>query len=107
MDGCNPWQLAWLIKRPLIGRYIAFMLISVLASNVQLFAEPQLLSNAGVTATIDKLWSPNLVSYNWAFGIGNFGASAVLSVLMMILGVICAYAVIRATNFYTSEMTVS
>ena len=40
MDGCNPIQLAWLIKRPLIGRYIAFMLINVLAGNVQLFAEP-------------------------------------------------------------------
>jgi len=107
MDGCNPLQLAWLIKRPLIGRYIAFMLISVVASNVQLFAEPQLVANAQITATIDKYWSPNLVSYNWAFGIGNFGASAVLSVLMMILGVICAYAIIRATNFYSSEMTVS
>jgi multiple sugar transport system permease protein len=105
MDGCNPIQLAWLIKRPLIGRYIAFMLITVLAGNVQLFAEPQLMSS--VTATIDKLWSPNLVSYNWAFGIGNFGASAVISVLMIVLGVACAYAVIRATNFYSSEMTVN
>jgi multiple sugar transport system permease protein len=103
MDGCNPIQLAWLIKRPLIGRYIAFMLINVLAGNVQLFSEPQLMSS--VTATIDKLWSPNLVSYNWAFGIGNFGASAVISVLMMILGIVCAYAVIRATNFYSNEMT--
>jgi len=103
MDGANPIQLAWLIKRPLIGRYIAFMLISVVAGNVQLFAEPQLMST--VTATIDKLWSPNLVSYNWAFGIGNFGASAVISVLMMVLGVACAYAIIRATNFYANEMT--
>ncbi len=105
MDGANPVQLAWLIKRPLIGRYIAFMLISVVAGNVQLFAEPQLMST--VTATIDKLWSPNLVSYNWAFGIGNFGASAVISVLMMVLGVACAYAIIRATNFYANEMTAS
>lgn len=107
MDGATPIQLAWLIKRPLIGRYIAFMLITVVAGNVQLFAEPQLMANALVTATIDKLWSPNLVSYNWAFGIGNFGASAVISVLMMVLGIICAYAIIRATNFYASEMTVN
>ncbi len=105
MDGCNPIQLAWLIKRPLIGRYIAFMLITVVAGNVQLFAEPQLMST--VTATIDKLWSPNLISYNWAFGIGNFGAAAVISVLMMILGIICAYAIIRATNFYSNEMMAS
>jgi len=104
MDGCNPIQLAWLIKRPLIGRYIAFMLITVVAGNVQLFAEPQLMST--VTATIDKEWSPNLISYTWAFGIGNFGAAAVISVLMIILGIICAYAIIRATNFYSSEIAV-
>jgi multiple sugar transport system permease protein len=104
MDGCNPLQLAWLIKRPLIGRYIAFMLITIVAGNVQLFAEPQLMST--VTATIDKEWSPNLISYNWAFGIGNFGAASVISVLMIILGIICAYAVIRATNFYSSEIAV-
>jgi len=104
MDGCNPIQLAWLIKRPLIGRYIAFMLITIVAGNVQLFAEPQLMST--VTATIDKLWSPNLISYNWAFGIGNFGAASVISVLMIILGIVCAYAVIRATNFYSSEIAV-
>jgi multiple sugar transport system permease protein len=103
MDGCNPLQLAWLIKRPLITRYIAFMLIIVMAGNVQLFAEPQLMSSA--SATISNQWSPNLVSYNWAFGLGNFGASAVISVLMMIIGIICAYGVIRATNFYSTEQT--
>ena len=103
MDGCNPLQLAWLIKRPLITRYIAFMLINIVAGNVQLFAEPQLMS--GVTATISNLWSPNLVSYNWAFGLGNFGASAVISVMMMIIGILCAYGIIRATNFYSTEQT--
>ncbi len=103
MDGCNPIQLAWLIKRPLITRYVAFMLINVLAGNVQLFAEPQLMSSA--SATISNEWSPNLVSYTWAFGIGNFGASAVVSVLMMLIGIVCAYAVIRATNFYSTEQT--
>ena len=105
MDGCNPFQLAWLIKRPLISRYVAFMLINVMAGNVQLFAEPQLMS--GVTATISNLWSPNLVAYNWAFGLGNFGASAVISVLMMIIGVVLAYAIIRATNFYSTDASAS
>jgi multiple sugar transport system permease protein len=105
IDGCNPIQLAWLIKRPLIGRYVAFMLITVVAGNVQLFTEPQLMSV--VTAQINTLWSPNLIAYHWAFGIGNFGAAAVISVLMMVLGIVCAYAIIRATNFYSSEMMAS
>lgn len=105
MDGCNPWQLAWLIKRPLIGKYIAYMLILVLAGNIQIFTEPQLMSS--VSATLSSQWSPNQLSYYYAFRIGNFGASAVVSVMMMIIGVITAYAVIRATNFYSTEFSAS
>jgi multiple sugar transport system permease protein len=105
MDGCNPWQLAWLIKLPLIGRYIAYMLILVLAGNVQLFAEPQLLSS--VTATISGTWSPNLLAYDYAFKRGNFGAGAVIGILMMTIGILTAYAVIRLTNFYSTDVTTS
>ena len=103
MDGCNPWQLAWLIKRPLIGRYIAYMLILVLAGNIQIFTEPQLMS--GVSATLSSQWSPNQLGYYYAFRLGNFGASAVVSVMMMIIGIITAYAVIRVTNFYSTEVS--
>ena len=105
MDGCNPWQLAWLIKRPMIGRYIAYMLILVLAGNVQLFAEPQLTSV--VTATISATWSPNLLAYDYAFKRGNFGAGAVIGVMMMIIGILTSYAVIRITNFYSTEISSS
>lgn len=103
MDGCNPWQLAWLIKRPLIGRYIAYMLILVLGGNVQLFAEPQLTS--AVTATISSTWSPNLLAYDYAFRRGNFGSGAVIGLMMMTIGIALAYAVIRVTNFYSTDVT--
>ena len=105
MDGCNPWQLAWLIKRPLINRYIVYMLIIVLAGNIQIFTEPQLMST--VSATLSSQWAPNQLSYYYAFRIGNFGASAVVSVMMMIIGIVTAYAVIRATGFYSTEYTAS
>ncbi|MCE5259888.1 MAG: sugar ABC transporter permease [Chloroflexi bacterium] len=101
IDGCSPLQLAWLIKRPLIGRYIAYMALNVLAGNVQLFVEPQLMST--VTATISKTYSPNLLAYDYAFKRGNFGAGAVISVMMMIIGVTLAYVVIKSTNFYSIE----
>jgi len=105
MDGCNPWQLAWLIKRPLINRYIVYMLIIVLAGNIQIFTEPQLMST--VSATLSSQWAPNQLSYYYAFRIGNFGASAVVSVMMMIIGIVTAYAVIRGTGFYSTEYTAS
>jgi multiple sugar transport system permease protein len=105
MDGCTPLQLAWLIKRPLIGRFIAYMTLNVLAGNVQIFVEPQLFST--VTPTISKYWSPNLLAYDYAFQRGNFGAGAVIGVIMMLIGVALAYIVIRATNFYSTETTAS
>ncbi len=105
MDGCNPLQLAWLIKRPLIGRFIAYMTLNVLAGNVQLFVEPQLMST--VTATISATYSPNLLAYDYAFRRGNFGSGAVIGVMMMLIGVTLAYIVIRATNFYSTETTAS
>lgn len=103
MDGCNPLQLAWLIKRPLIGRYVAYMTILVLAGNVQLFVEPQLMSS--VTATISATWSPNLLAYDYAFRRGNFGSGAVIGVIMMIIGIAIAYVVIKATDFYSTEIS--
>ena len=105
MDGCNPWQLAFYIKLPLIGRYIAYMLILVLAGNVQLFAEPQLLSS--VTATISGTWSPNLLAYDYAFKRGNFGSGAVIGIMMMTIGILTSYAVIRLTHFYSTDVTTS
>jgi multiple sugar transport system permease protein len=105
MDGCNPVQLAWLIKRPLIGRYVAYMTILVLSGNVQLFVEPQLMSTQ--TATITNLWSPNLLAYDYAFRRGNFGSGAVIGVMMMIIGIALAYIVIKVTNFYSTEISAS
>jgi multiple sugar transport system permease protein len=103
MDGCNPIQLAWLIKRPLIGRFIAYMLILVLASNVQVFTEPELMYNQ--SATLTNHWSPTQLAYYYAFRIGNFGASAVVAVIMMVIGIICAYAVIKVTKFFSTDIT--
>ena len=45
-------------------------------------------------------WSPNQLAYTMAFGLGNFGASAVLSLVMLIAGWVAAYVVIRATGFF-------
>lgn len=101
MDGCNPVQLAWHIKRPLISRYIIYMTILVLAGNIQIFTEPQLMSN--VSATLSKQWSPNQLGYYYAFSLGNFGAAAVVSVLMILIGLATAYIVIKSTKFFSTD----
>lgn len=97
MDGCNPWQAAVHIKMPLILPYIAYMVILVFAGNVQIFAEPQLFGA--------KYWSPNQLGYAYAFEIGNFGASAAISLLMVVIGLIGAGLIIRFSGFYQTDAT--
>ena len=101
IDGCNAWQQAWHIKIPLIRPYIMYMLILVLAGNVQLFAEPQLLGVAG--GNVPNPWSPNQLGYYFAFKLGNFGAAAAVSLIMLLIGVIAAYAVVQWTSIFKPE----
>ena len=101
IDGCNGWQQAWHIKIPLIRPYITYMLILVLAGNVQLFAEPQLLGVAG--GNVPNPWAPNQLGYYFAFKLGNFGAAAAVSLIMLLIGVIAAYAVVQWTSMFKPE----
>jgi len=101
IDGCNAWQQAWHIKIPLIRPYIMYMLILVLAGNVQLFAEPQLLGVAG--GNVPNPWAPNQLGYYFAFRLGNFGAAAAVSLIMLLIGVVAAYAVVQWTSIFKPE----
>ncbi len=102
MDGCSPPQVAWYIKLPLIRPYIAYMAILSFAGNIQLFAEPQLLARVQ-GATIGAYWSPNQLSYAFAFTLGNFGAAAALSLLMLAIGLLGAILVVRFTNLFRTD----
>jgi multiple sugar transport system permease protein len=102
MDGCNDWQIAMRIKLPLILPYVWYMLILSFAGNVQLFAEPQLLG-ATLPGVISSTWSLNQLGYEFAFKLGNFGASAAISLVLLLSGLLAAYLVINFTDFYSTE----
>ena len=102
MDGCSRIQMALRIKLPLIRPYIAYMLILTFAGNLQLFAEPQLIGRAP-GATVSAYWSPNQLGYAFAFELGNFGAAAALSMLLLIIGIVGAFIIIRTTNLFQTE----
>ncbi|MDZ4721229.1 MAG: sugar ABC transporter permease [Roseiflexaceae bacterium] len=101
MDGCNAWQSAWHIKQPLIRPYIAYMAILTFAGNIQLYAEPALIGAAGSSPI--SLWSPNQLAYEFAFRIGNFGASAAISLVMLLIGLIGAILVLTTTSIFQSD----
>ncbi len=100
IDGCNAWQQALYIKFPLIRPYIIYQFILIFAGNVQLFVEPQLMGTTWINANVPKQWSPNQLAYSFAFDLGNFGAAAALSLLMLVIGLGAAYFVIRWTGFF-------
>ena len=101
-DGASPWQLAWHLKRPLIKPYIIYMLVIVFATNVQLFAEPQVLQAAAV-APIDPTWSPNQLAFSFAFQLGLFGVAAVISLAMLVVGLVVAAVVLRYTDLFQTS----
>jgi multiple sugar transport system permease protein len=100
IDGCNAWQKTLYVKLPLIRPYINYQLILIMAGNVQLFVEPQLLASTWINANVPAQWAPNQLAYTFAFGLGNFGAASALSLLMLLIGLGAAYVVIRWTGFF-------
>ena len=106
LDGCNAWQKVLYIKLPLIRPYIIYQFILIFAGNVQLFVEPQILgggNNLGVGGNVPAVWSPNQLAYNFAFEMGNFGATSALSLIMLAIGLGAAYLIIRWTGFFNIE----
>ncbi|MET9019128.1 sugar ABC transporter permease [Actinopolymorpha sp. NPDC004070] len=100
IDGCNAWQLAWHVKLPLIQKYVVYMLVLSFAGGTQLFVEPQLIGQAAGPGVVSPTWSPNLLAYDFAFNIGNFGAAAAISMLLLVVGLLGAYLLIFRTKFF-------
>lgn len=99
IDGANRLQLALRIKLPMIWRSLVLMGILSLAAGLQLFVEPQLMGLAGPQFAQSD-WSLNQMAFQYAFRMGDFGASAALSTLLVGASVIIALVIVFATKFY-------
>jgi multiple sugar transport system permease protein len=99
VDGASAFQLAFLIKLPLIRKYLVYMLILVFAAGLQIFVEPYLLSSS-VYPGIAKDWSLNQLSYTLAFLGSNLGAATALSMMLMVVMITLALIVIYRTDFF-------
>lgn len=102
IDGCRPVKLALRIKIPMIWRSIALMAVLSIANGLQLFVEPQLLGLAGPQLARND-WSLNQLAYQYAFLMGDFGVSAALSTMILMLSVSIALWIVFATRFYRIE----
>lgn len=99
VDGANRAQLALSIKLPLIWRSVILMGILSFATGLQIFVEPQLMSMARGPFTMPD-WSLNQMAYQYAFQMGDFGASAALSSLLVGSSIVIALLVVFRTSFY-------
>jgi multiple sugar transport system permease protein len=99
IDGANRLQLAMRIKLPMIWRSLVLMGILSFASGLQLFVEPQLMALAGPQFARND-WSLNQMAFQYAFSMGDFGASAALSTLLVGSSIVIALVIVFATRFY-------
>lgn len=102
VDGCSSWQMAWYIKLPLMRKYVTYMLIMTVAGGAQVFAEPALLSRFGGVGS--SWWSLNQLAYYIGFNDGELGASAALSVVLLVFGVVAAVLIVTKTDFFETEV---
>ncbi len=99
IDGANRWQMAMLIKLPMIWRSVALMAILCFAGGLQIFVEPQLMELAGQQYSRSD-WSVNQLAFQYAFSMGDFGTSAALSTMLLTASIAIALIIIFATKFY-------
>lgn len=99
VDGANRFQLAIRIKLPMIWRSLVLMGILSFAAGLQIFVEPQLLGLGGQQFAQSD-WSLNQMAFQYAFRMGDFGASAALSTLLVGASIVIALVIVFATKFY-------
>jgi len=102
LDRAGPIKTALWIKVPLIKRWIVYMLIVTFAAGTQLFAEPQLVSEAS-KGMVDATWSPNTLATFLAFQHDNFNEAAAISVDLLVVAVVCAAALVFRTRLFSVD----
>lgn len=102
IDGAGPVRIALRIKLPLVSKYVVYMTILSFAFALQIFVEPQLfysITNAGSDA-----WALNQLGYAFAFQQGDFGQSAVIAVLLLVVSSAAALWLVFRTHFFETEV---
>ncbi|MGW2815852.1 carbohydrate ABC transporter permease [Streptomyces sp. NPDC001415] len=102
IDGAGAWHTAWHIQVPMLRKWIVYMVILCFAGGTQLFVEPQLLSQASV-GVAGRDYSPNQLSYDFAFQMDNINGAAAISVELLVVGLVVATAFVARSGFFDAE----
>ena len=102
LDGAGPLQTALRIKLPMIKKWLVYMLIVAFAGGTQLFAEPQLISQAS-QKLVDPLWSPNTLATYLAFQYDNFNYAAAIAIDLLVVAIVCAGLLVFRTGLFKAD----
>ena len=103
LDGAGPIQTALRIKLPLIKKWVIYMLIVAFAGGTQLFAEPELISQATHGILVGNAWSPNQLATSLAFLTDNFNYAAAISVDLLFIALVCAGLLVFRTRLMSED----
>jgi multiple sugar transport system permease protein len=84
IDGSSAWQTAWRIQLPIIRPWLGYMALLNVAYGFQLFLEPQVMSQV-THGLISPQYTPNQLSYTYAYQILDTPAAAAMSVLLVLI----------------------
>ncbi len=102
MDGATGWQLTRRIKLPLVRPWIAYLVLLNIAYATQLFLEPQVLGLA-TEGTISPQWTPNQLSYTFAFQLFDVPAAAALSVMLLVVSLVIGVIITTRTGLFSEQ----
>ena len=78
------------------------MVVLAFAGGTQLFVEPQLLSQAS-NGVAGRDYSPNQLSYDFAFQNDNVNTAAAISVELLVVGVVVAAVFVVRSGFFDAD----
>jgi multiple sugar transport system permease protein len=93
IDGASSWQIAMRVKLPLIRPWIGYLTLVNIAYGFQLFLEPSVMSQV-THGVISPTWSPNELSYTYAYSQLDTGGAAALSVVLLAVTMVIGIVVI-------------
>ena len=102
IDGAGAWRIARYIQIPMLRKWIVYMVILAFATGAQLFVEPQLVSEASL-GVAGRDYSPNQLSYDFAFQNNNVNYAAAISVELLVICLIVAAVFVTRSRFFDAN----
>ncbi|GIH09828.1 sugar ABC transporter permease [Rhizocola hellebori] len=102
MDGATAWAIVWNVKLPMLRPWLGYMALLNLAYGFQMFLEPQVLSQV-THGLISPQWTPNQLSFTYAYQILDTPAAAAMSVILLLVTLGLGLLVVQRSRLFQDE----